>query len=198
MIFLPRFTWLPPSQSSLKQAPRLSWVLLLVVTRKSLSHVECLSQALAFDDHLSLFVSHFTRVALRNPHVVSTIPPYKSSSSPEPRIIFSHALTEPQATKPSRRQQPPRVTSTTGLQHEHLVSLKALSQCNYTRITHSLLIRNLASTSELEGSNHSQAWTQSPPRCPTSPKSQPPLFCLCGIACKLGQVAIVSSRSFSQ
>ena len=44
-----------------------------------------------------------------------------------------HASTDT-TTKPSRKRQPPRVTSTTGLQHEHLVPLDALSQCNRTRI----------------------------------------------------------------
>jgi hypothetical protein len=72
--------------------------------------------------------------------------------SPEPCTIFLHALTEPQATKPSRRWQPPTLTSTTGLQHEHLMPLNAISKCKRTRMTHSLLIHNLASTSELEGS----------------------------------------------
>jgi hypothetical protein len=38
--------------------------------------------------------------------------------------------------KPSRRWRPPRVTSTTGLQLEHLVPLDATSRCNRTRITH--------------------------------------------------------------
>jgi hypothetical protein len=37
-------------------------------------------------------------------------------------------------TKPSRRWQPLKVTSTTGLQLDHLVPLDALSQCNPTRI----------------------------------------------------------------
>jgi hypothetical protein len=41
------------------------------------------------------------------------------------------------ATKPSRRWQPPRVTSTTILQLEHQVPLDAISRCNRTRITHS-------------------------------------------------------------
>jgi hypothetical protein len=60
-------------------------------------------------------------------------PPHKAS--PEPRTIFLQTLMEPQATKPSRRWQPPRVTSTTGLQHDHLVPLDATSRCNRTRIT---------------------------------------------------------------
>jgi hypothetical protein len=63
-------------------------------------------------------------------------PPHKASL--EPRIIFLRALMEPQATKPSRRWQPPRVTSTTGLQHDHLVPLDVTSWCSHTRIAHSL------------------------------------------------------------
>jgi hypothetical protein len=55
--------------------------------------------------------------------------------SSEPRTIFLRALTEPQATKPSRRWQPPRVTSATGLQDDHLVPLDATLRCNRTRIT---------------------------------------------------------------
>jgi hypothetical protein len=74
-----------------------------------------------------------TRVALRDPRRVSTIPLTNPPS--EHRTIFSHALTESQATKPSRRWQPPRVTSTAGLQYDHLVPLDATSRCNSTRIT---------------------------------------------------------------
>jgi hypothetical protein len=74
-----------------------------------------------------------TRVALRDPYGVSTIP--LTNPPPEHRTIFSHASMESQATKSSRRWQPPRVTSTIGLQLDHLVPLDALSQCNRTRIT---------------------------------------------------------------
>jgi hypothetical protein len=117
-----------------------------------LSHMECSPQDLALDplDHLSPFASHSTRVTLCDSRRASTMP--LTMPSPEPRTIFLRASMEPQATKPSRRWQPPRVTSTTGFQHEHLVPLNAISQCNHTRMTHSLLIHNLASTSELEGS----------------------------------------------
>ena len=59
-----------------------------------------------------------TRVALRDPHGVSTIP--LTNPPPKHRTIFSCASIESQATKPSRRWQPPRVTSTTDLQLEHL------------------------------------------------------------------------------
>jgi hypothetical protein len=52
--------------------------------------------------------------------------------------IFSWASWWRHATKPSRRWQPPRVTSTTGLQLNHLVPLVAISQCNALGIAHSL------------------------------------------------------------
>ena len=63
------------------------------------------------------------RAALRDPHGVSTIP--LTNLPLEHRIIFSRASLEWQATKPSRRWQPPRVTITTGLQLDHLVPLDA-------------------------------------------------------------------------
>ena len=88
------------------------------------------------------------RVALRDPRGVSTIP--LTNHPPEHRTIFSRASMESQATMPSRRWQPTRVTSTTGLQLDHLVPLDAISQFNRTIITHSQSIRTLASTSELE------------------------------------------------
>jgi hypothetical protein len=72
-----------------------------------------------------------TRVALRDSRGVSTIP--LTNPPPKHRTIFSCASTESQATEPSRRWQPPRVTSTTGLQLDHLVPLDAIPQCNRTR-----------------------------------------------------------------
>jgi hypothetical protein len=70
----------------------------------------------------------FTRVALYGPHKASTMPLTK---------LFSRALHKllagfdgDHATKPYRRWQPPRVTSTTGLQLDHLVPLNATSRCN--------------------------------------------------------------------
>ena len=63
-----------------------------------------------------------TRVALHDPRGVSTIP--LINPPPEHHTIFSRASIESQATKPSRRSQPPRVTSTTGLQLDHLVPLE--------------------------------------------------------------------------
>jgi hypothetical protein len=77
-----------------------------------------------------------TRVTLYDPRRVSTIPLINPPL--EHRIIFSRASTESQATKPFRRWQPPRVTSTTGLQLDHLVPLDTTLRCNRTRIAHSL------------------------------------------------------------
>ena len=69
-----------------------------------------------------------TRVALRDPRVVSTI--LLTNPPLEHYTIFSRASMESHATKPSRRWQPPRVTSTTGFQLNHLVPHIAISQCN--------------------------------------------------------------------
>jgi hypothetical protein len=59
----------------------------------TLSHVECLPQALTLDpaDHLSPLVSRSTRVALHSSRGVSTIP--LTIASLEHRIIFSRAST---------------------------------------------------------------------------------------------------------
>jgi hypothetical protein len=80
---------------------------------------------------------------------VSTISLTITSQSTTPSSW--HTSTET-TTKPSRRWQPSRVTSTTGLQLDHLVPLDAISQCNALKS----LTRNgsalLASTSELEAS----------------------------------------------
>jgi hypothetical protein len=77
-----------------------------------------------------------TRVTLHDPHGVSTI---SLTNLPlEHRTNFSCASIESSTTKPSRRWQPLRVTSPTGLQLDHLVPLDATSRCNRTRITHSL------------------------------------------------------------
>ena len=76
-----------------------------------------------------------TRIALRDSSEVSTTP--LTNPPLEHRTIFLRASTESQATKPSRVWQPPRVTSITGLQLDHLVPLNATSRCNRTRIAHS-------------------------------------------------------------
>jgi hypothetical protein len=114
-----------------------------------------------------------TRVALHDSHGVSIIPLTKASL--EPRIIFLRASTEPQATNPSRRWQPPRVTSTIGLQLEHLVPLDATSRCNCTRITLSLdpinntkheWVRRLPSTTTQATNEYGSATGQGQGRSP--------------------------------
>ena len=82
-------------------------------------------------------MTHSTRVALRGSRGVSTIPLTNPPS--EHRTIFLHVSMESQATKPSRRWQPPKVTSTTALQLDHLVPLDATSRCNVLE-SHSLAI----------------------------------------------------------
>jgi len=91
-----------------------------------------------------------TRVALRDPHGVSTVP--LTISSPEHRTISLRASTESQATKSSRRWQPPRVTSTTSLQYEHQVPLDAISQCNALESLTHTIGWSLSSICELEAS----------------------------------------------
>jgi hypothetical protein len=81
------------------------------------------------------------------------------------------------ATKPSRRWQPPRVTSTTGLQLDILVPLDALSQCNALEsLTHNGFTL-LASTSELETSQTKHTQGQHIPKMLKLNQAQdPPLF----------------------
>src|SRR6185436_10048829 len=94
-------------------------------------------------DHLLLFVSRSTRVALRGSRGVSTI--LLTITSPEHRTIILRASRRRHVTKPSRRWQPPRVTSTTDLQLDHLVPTLAISQRNALE-SHSHLA-NMISTS---------------------------------------------------
>ena len=99
-----------------------------------------------------------TRVALRDPHGVNTIP--LTNHSPEHRTIFSCASMESQATKPSRMWQPPRITSNAGLQLDHLVPLDAILWCNPTRIAHLLNRMNTIKQEWVRGS-------QAPPHKPS-------------------------------
>jgi hypothetical protein len=99
------------------------------------------------------------RVALRDPWGMSTIP--LTNPPQEHRTIFLHASMESQATKLSRRWQPPRVINTTSLQLGHLVPLDATSQCNRTRIAHSLDRMN---TNKLKWVRGLPSTTHKPPR----------------------------------
>ena len=80
-------------------------------------------------------------------------------------------------TKPSRRWQRPRLTSTTSLQLDHLVPLDEITQCNALES----LTRNgfalLSSTSELEGSQTKYTQGQHIPKVLNLSQARaPPLF----------------------
>jgi hypothetical protein len=131
--FLLRFTWLPPSYAPVVSTAHLVVRQLIGITRQA-----CMSgTARTYPKSEGSSMTDSTRVALRDPRGVSTIP----FINPPPKhcTIFSRASMESQATKPSRRWKPPRVTSTTGLQHDHLVPLDATSRCNALE-SHSLAI----------------------------------------------------------
>ena len=86
----------------------------------TLSHVECSHQALAYDSAgplVALQVSLNWSCSSRLPRV-STVP--LTITSLEHRTTLQASRWR-HATKPSRRWQPPRVTSATGLQLDHLV-----------------------------------------------------------------------------
>jgi hypothetical protein len=95
-------------------------------------------------------MTRFTRVALRGSRGASTMPLTKLFSRSPHKLLAG--FDGDHATKPSRRWQPPRVTSITSLQLDHLVPLDATSQCNALE-SHSLAIgSHSCKTSELEGS----------------------------------------------
>ena len=118
---LPRFTWLPPSYVPVVLTAHLGARRLIGITRQA----RTLGTARTYPKSEGSSMTHSTKVALHDPHGVSTIP--LTNPPPEHRTIFSRASMESQDTMPSRRWQPPRVRSTTGLQLDHLVPLDATS-----------------------------------------------------------------------
>jgi hypothetical protein len=128
VIFLPRFTWLPPSYIPVVSTAHLVVRRLIGITRQI-----CTSgTARTYPESEGSSMTSSTKVAPRDSHGVSTFP--LTNPPPKHRTSFSRASTESQTIKSSRRWQPPRVTSTTGLQLDHLVPLDATSRCNRTRI----------------------------------------------------------------
>jgi hypothetical protein len=109
VIFLPRFTRLPPSYVPVVSTAHPMVRQLIGITRQARTS----GTARTYLTSEGCSMTHSTRVALRDPRGVSTIS--ITNPHPEHRTSFSRALTESQATKPSRRWQPSRVTSTTGL-----------------------------------------------------------------------------------
>jgi hypothetical protein len=132
VIFLPRFTRLPPSYVTIVSTAHLVVRQLIGITHQARTS----GTARTYPKSEGSSMACSTRVALRDPRGVSTIPLTNPPS--EHHTIFLCASTESQATKSSRRWQPPRVTSTTGLQDDHPVPLDATSWCNRTRIAHLL------------------------------------------------------------
>jgi hypothetical protein len=121
---------LPPSY-----VPVVSTASLMVRQLIGITHQAHMSATVrTYPESEGSLMTRSTRVALHNPCGVSTIPLTNPPS--EHRTSFLCALMESQATKPSRRWQPPTVTSTTSLQHDHLVLLDATSRCNcHTRFS---------------------------------------------------------------
>ena len=130
VIFLSRFTCLPTRYVPVVSTAHLVVRWLIDITRQARTS----ATARIYPESEDSSMTRSTRVSLRDPHGVSTIA--LTNPPPEHRTIFSRASMESQATKPSRKWQPPRVTSTTGLQHEYLVPLDAISQSNALEITH--------------------------------------------------------------
>jgi hypothetical protein len=128
VIFLPRFTWLPPSYIPVVSTAHLVVRQLIGVT----CQVRTSGTARTYPESEGRSITSSTKVALHDFHGMSTFP--LTNPHPKHRTSFSRASTESQTIKPSRRWQPPRVTSTTGLQLDHLVPLDAISRCNRTRI----------------------------------------------------------------
>ena len=128
MIFLLRFTCLPT-----RYVPVVSTAHLVV---RRLIGITCQARtsgsARTYPESEGSSMTRSTRVALCDPRGVSTIP--LTNTPLEHHTIYSRASMELQSTKLSKRWQPPRVTSTTGLQLDHLVPLDATSQYNHTRI----------------------------------------------------------------
>jgi hypothetical protein len=120
-------------------------------------------------------MKRFTRVALRGSRRASTMPLTKLFSRAPHKLLAG--FDGDHATKPSRRWQPPRVTSITSLQLDHLVPLDATSQCNALE-SHSLAIgSHSCKTSELEGSQALPKHGHSVPRVLNQPNARaPPLF----------------------
>jgi hypothetical protein len=121
VIFLLRFTWLPSNYVLVVSIAHLVVRWLIGITRQARTSGTIGTYPKSEDTSMT----RSTRVARRDPHGVITI----SLTNPPPKhcTIFSCASMESQATKPSRRWQPPIVTSTIGLQLEHLVPLKVIS-----------------------------------------------------------------------
>ena len=97
MIFLLRFTCLPTCYVPVVLTAHLVVRWLIGITRQARTS----GTTRTYLESEGSSMTRSTRVALRDPHGVSTIP--LTNPPPEHRTFFSHASIESQATKPSRR-----------------------------------------------------------------------------------------------
>jgi hypothetical protein len=121
VIFLPRFVRLPPSYVPVVSIAHLVVWRLIGITRQA----RTLGTARTYLTSEGSSMTLFTRVALRGSRGASTMPLKKLFSRAQHKLLVG--FDRDHTTKPSRRWQPLRVTSTTGLQLDHLVPLDATS-----------------------------------------------------------------------
>ena len=160
----------------------------------TLSHVECLPQALALGQ-TTCRPSCLTQLELLFTAPVGRAQ-YPSQSLLQSTAQSSLHASMETTTKPSRRWQPPRVTSTTSLQLEHLVPLDAISQC----IALESLTRNgftlHVSTSELEAYQTKHTQGQHIPKVLNLSQARaPPLFIAPKRNRAVGALEHISARS---
>jgi hypothetical protein len=137
VIFLLRFTWLPPSYVHVVSIAHLVVQRLIGIT-----HQACTSgTARIYPESEGSSMTCLTRVALRGSRGVSIIPLTKLFFGAPHKLLAGFDGDHHQVG--SRRWQSPRVISTTGLQDDHLVPLDATTRCNRTRIAHSLNRMNI-------------------------------------------------------
>ena len=130
--FLPRFTCLPTRYVPVVSTTHLVVRQLIGITRQARTS----GTARTYPKSEGSSMTCSTRVALRGSRGASTMPLTKLFSRAPHKLLAGFDEDHHQVV---RRWQPPRVTSTTGLQLDHLVPLDAISQCNALE-SHSLAI----------------------------------------------------------
>ena len=128
VIFLPRFTCLPTRYVPIVSTAHLVVQWLIGITCQA----HTLGTTRTYPKSEGSSMTHSTRVALHGSRRASTMPLTKLFSGAPHKLLVGF---DGEHHHPSRRWQPPRVTSTIGLQDDHLVPLDVTSRCNRTRIT---------------------------------------------------------------
>ena len=114
MIFLLRFTCLPTRYVPIVSTAHLVVQRLIGITRQARTS----GTARTYPESEGSSMTCSTRVALRGSRGASTMPLTKLFFGASHKLLVGSTET---TTKPSRRWQPPRVTSTIGLQDDHLL-----------------------------------------------------------------------------